>query len=146
VPAALGRRRRRLPRPGPDRPPRPGRPGPCQLRGTRLPRQPPGARGRRAAGLPDGPRRPRPGGPGRPRRAPGAVLDVVDDCAAKGVPALVVVTAGFAEAGPDGARLQEQLVERVRAAGMRLVGPNCLGLLNTDPDVRLNASFAPLFP
>ncbi|MEP7310483.1 MAG: GNAT family N-acetyltransferase [Acidobacteriota bacterium] len=76
----------------------------------------------------------------------GAVLDVVDDCAAADVKALVVVTAGFAEVGADGRALQQQLVDKVRGYGMRMVGPNCLGLLNTDPAVMLNASFCPLFP
>jgi len=75
-----------------------------------------------------------------------AVLGVVDDCAAAGVKAMVVVTAGFAEVGAEGRALQQQLVDKVRGYGMRMVGPNCLGLLNTDPAVRLNASFSPLFP
>jgi acetyl coenzyme A synthetase (ADP forming)-like protein len=75
-----------------------------------------------------------------------AVPGVVDDCAARGVRAVVVITAGFAEVGPEGRELQRQLVERVRGHGMRLIGPNCLGLLNADPAVRLNASFAPVFP
>ncbi len=75
-----------------------------------------------------------------------AVLDVVDDCAARGVPALVVITAGFAEVGAAGRELQRQLVDKVRGYGMRMIGPNCMGLLNTDPAVRLNASFAPVFP
>jgi acetyl coenzyme A synthetase (ADP forming)-like protein len=75
-----------------------------------------------------------------------AVLGVVDDCAARGVRALVVITAGFAEVGRDGAELQKCLVEKVRGYGMRLIGPNCLGLLSTDPDVRLNATFIPYFP
>ena len=74
------------------------------------------------------------------------VLGVVDDCGRKGVRALVVITAGFAETGPEGAALQRQLVERVRGYGMRVVGPNCLGLINTHPEVRLNASFSPVFP
>lgn len=78
-----------------------------------------------------------------PREATAAV---VDDCAARGVKALVVVTAGFAETGAEGKALQQKLVEKVRGYGMRMVGPNCLGLLNTDPQVRLNASFSPLFP
>ena len=68
------------------------------------------------------------------------VLTAVDDCAAAGIRALVVITAGFAEADEDGRALQEKLLERVRGHGMRLVGPNSMGLLNTDPDVRLNAS------
>lgn len=75
-----------------------------------------------------------------------AVLGVVDECAARGVRALVVVTAGFAEVNAEGRELQKRLVEKVRGHGMRLIGPNCLGLLNTDPAVRLNASFSPLFP
>jgi len=75
-----------------------------------------------------------------------AVIDVIDDCAARGVRAVVVITAGFAEIGDEGRELQRQLVEKVRGHGMRMIGPNCLGLLNTDPAVRLNASFAPDFP
>ncbi|MGE3807596.1 MAG: GNAT family N-acetyltransferase, partial [Gemmataceae bacterium] len=75
-----------------------------------------------------------------------AVLSVVDDCAARGVRALVVISAGFAEVDKTGQELQRQLVEKVRGLGMRLVGPNCLGLLNTHPDVKLNASFSPIFP
>ena len=74
------------------------------------------------------------------------VLGVVDDCAAAGVKSLVVITAGFAEVGDEGRALQQQLVERVRGYGMRMVGPNCMGLLNADPDVRLNASFSPIVP
>src|SRR6266511_1166056 len=75
-----------------------------------------------------------------------AALGVVDECAERGVKALVVITAGFAEVGAEGRALQQALVDKVRGYGMRLVGPNCLGLLNTDPQVRLNASFSPIFP
>jgi acetyl coenzyme A synthetase (ADP forming)-like protein len=75
-----------------------------------------------------------------------AVLGVVDDCASLGVRALVVITAGFGEVGGEGAELQKRLVERVRGFGMRMIGPNCMGLLNTDRAVRLNASFSPVFP
>jgi acetyl coenzyme A synthetase (ADP forming)-like protein len=75
-----------------------------------------------------------------------AVMGVVDDCAARGLRAVVVITAGFAEIGAEGRELQRRLLEKVRGHGMRMVGPNCLGLLNTDPAVRLNASFAPDFP
>lgn len=74
------------------------------------------------------------------------VLAVVEDCAAAGVRALVVITAGFAEVGPEDRARQDALLERVRAHGMRMVGPNCMGLLNTHPDVRLAATFAPVFP
>ena len=75
-----------------------------------------------------------------------AVLSVIDDCAARGVKAVVVVTAGFAETGVEGSELQRKLVEKVRGYGMRIVGPNCLGLINTDPAVNLNASFSAFFP
>jgi acetate---CoA ligase (ADP-forming) len=75
-----------------------------------------------------------------------AVLPVVDDCAKRGVKALIVVTAGFAEADETGRALQRQLLERVRGYGLRMIGPNCMGLLNTDPAVQLNASFSPVFP
>ncbi len=75
-----------------------------------------------------------------------AVLSVVDDCAAAGVKGLLVITAGFAEIGDDGRALQQQLVEKVRGYGMRMVGPNCMGLLNARSDVRLNASFSPIMP
>nr|MBO2476566.1 GNAT family N-acetyltransferase [Bacillota bacterium] len=72
----------------------------------------------------------------------GAVLDVVRQCAQKGVRALIVLTAGFAETGPEGAEAQKQLVDLVRGSGMRMIGPNCLGLIHCHPDVRLNATFA----
>ena len=75
-----------------------------------------------------------------------AVLRVVDDCAAAGVKSLVVITAGFAEAGEAGRALQRELVERVRNHGMRMVGPNCMGLLNASAAVRMNASFSPIMP
>ncbi|MFP5362990.1 MAG: GNAT family N-acetyltransferase [Thermoleophilia bacterium] len=75
-----------------------------------------------------------------------AVLDVARDCAAHGVRALVVLSAGFGETGAQGRERQEQLLRICRDGGMRLVGPNCLGVLNTDPAVRLNATFAPGTP
>jgi acetyl coenzyme A synthetase (ADP forming)-like protein len=75
-----------------------------------------------------------------------AVLAVVDDCAAAGVKGLVVISAGFAEHDEEGRRLQDQLVERVRAHGMRLVGPNCMGILSTRRVARFNASFAERMP
>jgi acyl-CoA synthetase (NDP forming)/RimJ/RimL family protein N-acetyltransferase len=72
------------------------------------------------------------------------VPEVVADCAAAGVRGLVVVSAGFAEAGPDGAEAQARLLHTLRGHGMRLVGPNCLGIANTG--VGLNATLAPLLP
>jgi acetate---CoA ligase (ADP-forming) len=74
------------------------------------------------------------------------VLDAVDDCGSKGVPAVVVISAGFREVGEEGARLEARLMQRIRLHGMRLVGPNCMGLLNTDPAHSLNATFAPTMP
>jgi acyl-CoA synthetase (NDP forming) len=71
------------------------------------------------------------------------VPSVVDDCLAKGVHGLVVISAGFAETGSDGRRLQEQVLSRVRDRGARLIGPNCMGILNTDPAVGLNGTFSP---
>jgi acetate---CoA ligase (ADP-forming) len=70
------------------------------------------------------------------------VLDVVDQCGRKGVRSLVVISSGFGEIGKDGLGLQQQLVRLCRDHGMRLIGPNCMGIVNTDPDVRLNATFA----
>ena len=71
------------------------------------------------------------------------VAAAVRDCAMAGVRAVVVISAGFGEAGADGAARQRELVSICRDAGIRLVGPNCLGVLNTSPSVSLNATFAP---
>ncbi len=71
------------------------------------------------------------------------VVRVARECASVGVRALLVISAGFAECGEQGARRQRELVEVCRDAGIRLVGPNSIGVLNTSPDVRLNATFAP---
>ncbi len=75
-----------------------------------------------------------------------AVRQVVADCAAAGVKGLVVVSSGFAETGAEGLALQRELVRTARAQGMRVVGPNSFGMVNTDPEVRLNASLAPDLP
>jgi acetyl coenzyme A synthetase (ADP forming)-like protein len=75
-----------------------------------------------------------------------AVLEVVDQCGAKGVRALVVITAGFKEVGGAGIELERELVERVRSYGMRLVGPNCMGVLSTEEAFSMNATFAPTMP
>ena len=76
----------------------------------------------------------------------GGVDEVMDSCLEKGVKALVVVSAGFAEAGADGSGAQRRLVEEARAHGMRVIGPNALGVANTAADVRLNATLAPQLP
>jgi acetate---CoA ligase (ADP-forming) len=75
-----------------------------------------------------------------------AVLEVAEACGRKGVKSLVVISAGFAEVGPEGRARQDELVRICRNYGMRLVGPNCMGILNSDPRVRLNATFAPIPP
>lgn len=69
------------------------------------------------------------------------VLPVVEEAIAKGVKALVTITAGFKEVGEEGALLEAKILQKLRAAGIRMVGPNCMGLINTDPEVCLNASF-----
>ncbi|MBW0123265.1 GNAT family N-acetyltransferase [Pseudonocardia sp. KRD-176] len=74
------------------------------------------------------------------------VDEVMDSCLAKGVKALVVVSSGFADSGADGSGAQRRLVEEARAHGMRVIGPNALGVANTDPEVRLNATLAPTLP
>jgi acyl-CoA synthetase (NDP forming)/RimJ/RimL family protein N-acetyltransferase len=75
-----------------------------------------------------------------------SVDEVMDACLAKGVKALVVVSSGFGETGPDGRSAERRLAAEARAHGMRVVGPNALGVVNTDPSVRLNASLAPTLP
>lgn len=75
-----------------------------------------------------------------------SMLDVASSCAEKGVRALVVISAGFAETGSEGAAREAELVAYARRNGMRLVGPNCLGILNTHPGVQMNATFAPTAP
>jgi acetate---CoA ligase (ADP-forming) len=59
---------------------------------------------------------------------------------------LVIISAGFSETGEEGIARQRRLMDVCRASGMRVIGPNCMGIMNTDPNVKLDASFAPLFP
>ena len=75
-----------------------------------------------------------------------SVTDVVLDCAAKGVHGLIVISAGFAEEGSAGRKRQRALVNLSRSYGLRLIGPNCLGVINTASDLRMNASLAPSMP
>jgi acetyl coenzyme A synthetase (ADP forming)-like protein len=75
-----------------------------------------------------------------------AVLGAVDDCGKKGVKGLIVITAGFGETGEEGRDIERDLGERIRRFGMRMVGPNCMGVINTDPAVRMDATFAPAMP
>jgi acetate---CoA ligase (ADP-forming) len=71
------------------------------------------------------------------------VLEAVRDCARAGARGVVVISAGFAEVSDEGRQEQGRLRDLVRGSGMRMVGPNCMGVLNTDPEVSLNATFAP---
>ncbi len=74
------------------------------------------------------------------------VSKVLQEAALSGVRAVTVITAGFAETGQVGAAAETELLSMAREYGMRIVGPNCLGLVNTDPEVRMNATFAGLDP
>jgi acetyl coenzyme A synthetase (ADP forming)-like protein len=74
------------------------------------------------------------------------VLAAVDDCISKHVPAICVISAGFSECDAHGRAREAMLIDKVRRAGCRLIGPNCMGLLNTDPAVQLNATFSPVYP
>lgn len=74
------------------------------------------------------------------------VNDVVRECAGKGVRGVVVISAGFSETGEKGNQMEQELLDIVRDAGMRMVGPNCMGLQNTDPAVSLDGQFGPVMP
>ncbi len=70
------------------------------------------------------------------------VADVVRECGEHGVRGVVVISSGFSETGEEGAKRERELVDICRASGMRLIGPNCMGIANGDPDVMLNGTFA----
>ena len=74
------------------------------------------------------------------------VISVARQCGEKGVKALLIISSGFAEVGDEGRELQGELMEVARSYGMRVVGPNCMGLLNTRDDIRLDATFSPVRP
>lgn len=74
------------------------------------------------------------------------VNQVLEECGKKGVRAVVVISAGFKETGEEGAKREQQLVQIIKRYGIRLVGPNCMGVINTDPEVNMNATFSPVFP
>ncbi len=74
------------------------------------------------------------------------VPEVVEECGRHGVQGLVVLSAGYAESGPEGRERQRELVRHARAYGMRIIGPNAFGIINTSAEVRLNASLAPEMP
>lgn len=74
------------------------------------------------------------------------VLSTIDQCHQKGIKGVVIISAGFKETGPAGKQLEEALVAKLHEYGMTCVGPNCLGVVNTDPKVRLDACFAETLP
>ncbi|MEW6388380.1 MAG: acetate--CoA ligase alpha subunit [Thermodesulfobacteriota bacterium] len=74
------------------------------------------------------------------------VPQVLAECGQKGIKGVIIITAGFKELGGDGVAQEEEVRETARKFGVRLLGPNCLGIINTDPQVSLNASFAHLTP
>lgn len=74
------------------------------------------------------------------------VVPVLRECGEAGIPGAVVISAGFREVGPEGARRERELLEIAREHGIRLVGPNCMGVINTSPRVSMNATFAPTMP
>lgn len=74
------------------------------------------------------------------------VLTVADEAGRRGTRGLVVISAGFREVGGDGVERERELLRIVRRHGMRLVGPNCMGMINTDPAISMNATFARPMP
>ncbi len=74
------------------------------------------------------------------------VLSTIDQCHEKGIKGLCIITAGFKETGKEGAEAEKALLAKVREYGMRCVGPNCLGVVNTDPEVRMDGCFAESLP
>jgi acetyl coenzyme A synthetase (ADP forming)-like protein len=75
-----------------------------------------------------------------------AVANVLEECGRKGVRAAIVISAGFKEIGEEGAQRERELQQIAQRYGIALLGPNCLGIINTDPAVSLNATFAPGMP
>lgn len=74
------------------------------------------------------------------------VAGVIEECGRKGVKGIVCITAGFREVGGEGIGLEKEIVTLVRRYNMRMIGPNCMGILNTDPLIRMDATFAPNAP
>lgn len=74
------------------------------------------------------------------------VYQALEDCGRRGVKGVVVISAGFREVGPEGRAREDELLELCERYGMRMVGPNCMGIVNTHPDVSMNATFAPSHP
>ncbi len=77
---------------------------------------------------------------------PKASLKAVEEAAEKGIKGIVIVSAGFREVGEQGRKIEDEIVSTCRSAGIRMIGPNCLGVINANPSVRLNASFSNRMP
>lgn len=75
-----------------------------------------------------------------------SVTKVADECGHKGVHTLVVISDGFREIGQEGATREKELRDVALGHGMRIVGPNCMGVINTDPSIKMNATFSPVYP
>ncbi|MFC2068822.1 acetate--CoA ligase family protein [Chloroflexota bacterium] len=74
------------------------------------------------------------------------VNQVIEECGQKGVRSIIVISAGFGEIGTEGKSAQAIMLETCHRYGMRLLGPNCMGIINANPDVNMNATFSPVFP
>ena len=74
------------------------------------------------------------------------VLNAIDECHEKGIKGICIISAGFKEAGAEGAQAEKELVAKLKEYGMRCVGPNCLGVVNTAPDIRMDGCFAESLP
>lgn len=74
------------------------------------------------------------------------VDSVIDQCGRIGAAAAVIITAGFAETGPAGLEAEERVLATARRHGMRIIGPNCIGVINTAEDIRMDATFSPVDP
>src|SRR5215212_10098161 len=74
------------------------------------------------------------------------VPQIIEDCGNKGVKAAIIISAGFKETGKEGKQLEEKIKEIAKRHNMRLIGPNCIGYINTNPSISLNASFAKGMP
>src|SRR3990167_2495531 len=76
--------------------------------------------------------------------SPRAILESIESCGKAGINSMVVISAGFKEIGPEGAKLERELMEKARKYGIRIIGPNCVGIVNTS--IGLNATFAARLP
>lgn len=74
------------------------------------------------------------------------VITIIEQCGEKGVKGVVVITSGFKETGEEGAEKEKELLAVVRKFGIRMIGPNCFGVLNTDPEYSMNATFSKTAP